>query len=227
MAQPRLKPRRIGMMGGAFDPPHHTHVALAEAACAQLRLDELRVVPTGQAWHKTRSLSAPEHRLAMVRLAFAGVAKAVVDDCEIRRSGPSYTIDTLLTIRNDAMGGGSAVWADGAQTSGVVPDLFLIVGSDQAQALPRWHRYAEVLEIATICVAVRAYPARKNSQFDVIKSAPEDRTAAAHAVTLSMPASSLSATEIRARIARREDVAPLVGDPVARYIAHHHLYLEP
>ena len=222
MAQPRRKSCRIGMMGGAFDPPHHTHVALAEAACAQLQLDELRIVPTGQAWHKTRPLSAPEHRLAMARLAFAGVAKAVVDDCEIRRSGPSYTIDTLLAIRSGAMGG-----TDAGQ-SGTAPELFLIVGSDQAEALPSWHRYAEVLENATICVAVRAHPARANGQFGVVKSTGSHPFAASgHVVTLAMPASSLSATEIRERIARREDVAPLVGAAVARYIADHHLYLEP
>jgi nicotinate-nucleotide adenylyltransferase len=222
------QPKRIGMMGGAFDPPHRTHVALAEAACAQLQLDELRVVPTGQAWHKTRALSAPEHRLAMARLAFASVVKAVVDDCEIRRGGPSYTIDTLLAIRDDAMGGVTAGRAGGAQSPGTAPALFLIVGSDQAQALPAWHRYAEVLKNATICVAVRAYSARANSEFDVVKSTGSHPFAAlGHFVTLAMPASSLSATEIRERIARREDVAPLVGAAVARYIADHHLYLEP
>jgi nicotinate-nucleotide adenylyltransferase len=222
------QPWRIGMMGGAFDPPHHTHVALAEAACAQLQLDELRIVPTGQAWHKARPLSTPEHRLAMTRLAFAGVAKAVVDDCEIRRDGPSYTIDTLLAIRNDAMSRVTAGQAGRTQTPGVAPNLFLIVGSDQAEALPGWHCYAEVLENATICVAVRAHPARENGQFDVLKSTGSGPFAAAgRFVTLAMPASSLSATEIRARIARREDVAPLVGASVARYIADHHLYLEP
>lgn len=220
--------RRIGMMGGAFDPPHRTHVALAEVACAQLRLDELRIVPTGQAWHKTRPLSAPEHRLAMARLAFAGNSKAVVDDCEIRRDGPSYTIDTLLAMRNGATNWVVAA-GDAVQPAPTrVPDLYLIVGSDQAEALPTWHRYVEVLQNATICVAVRADSARENGQFDVVKSpGTGSPTPAWKFVTLAMPASSLSATEIRIRVARREDVTPLVGAPVARYIADHHLYLEP
>ena len=71
---------RAGMFGGAFDPPHRAHVALARAAIAQLRLDRLFVVPTGDAWHKARTLTAAAHRLAMTRLAFAGIAQVRVDD---------------------------------------------------------------------------------------------------------------------------------------------------
>ena len=73
-------PARVGMFGGAFDPPHRAHVALARAAIAQLRLERLFVLPTGNAWHKDRTLTPVEHRLAMSRLAFAGVAGAQVDE---------------------------------------------------------------------------------------------------------------------------------------------------
>ena len=72
--------RRIGIFGGAFDPPHLAHVALAQAAVTQLGLDELRVFPTGQAWHKARALTGAAHRLAMAKLAFGAVPGAVVDD---------------------------------------------------------------------------------------------------------------------------------------------------
>ena len=75
--------RRIGVFGGAFDPPHHAHVALAEAAIDQFDLAALHVVPTGQAWHKARVLSAPAHRLAMAQLAFGHLARAVVDGREL------------------------------------------------------------------------------------------------------------------------------------------------
>ena len=71
--------RRIGIFGGSFDPPHLAHVALARAAVTQLGLDELHILPTGQAWHKARALTAASHRLAMARLAFAAQF-AVVDD---------------------------------------------------------------------------------------------------------------------------------------------------
>ena len=86
---------RIGIFGSAFDPPHNAHVALALAALAQLALDHLLVFPTGQAWHKTRPLSGAAHRLAMARLAFDGMERVSVDDRELRRTGPTYTFDTL------------------------------------------------------------------------------------------------------------------------------------
>ena len=79
-------PRRIGMFGGAFDPPHNAHVALVQAAVAQLQLDELRVVPTGHAWHKPRVLTPASDRLAMVRLAFAGLPGVVVVTARVSMS---------------------------------------------------------------------------------------------------------------------------------------------
>jgi len=86
--------KRIGIFGGAFDPPHVAHAALAQVALAELQLDELRVVPTGDAWHKTRALSPAPHRLAMAQLALPS-CPGVVDPREIERAGPSYTVDTL------------------------------------------------------------------------------------------------------------------------------------
>ena len=91
--------QRIGVFGGAFDPPHHAHVALARAAIEQFELGSLHVIPTGQAWHKARALSAAEHRLAMTRLAFQDDAKVVVDERELQRTGPTFTIDTLEALQ--------------------------------------------------------------------------------------------------------------------------------
>jgi nicotinate-nucleotide adenylyltransferase len=93
-------PQRIGILGGAFDPPHQAHVAMAEAAIAQYQLDELRIIPTGEAWHKPRHLSSAEHREAMTRLAFGQLPKVVIDCVELHRVGPSYTIDTLRTLKD-------------------------------------------------------------------------------------------------------------------------------
>ena len=89
---------RIGLLGGAFDPPHRAHVALAESAVQALHLDHLLVLPTGQSWHRSRAGSAGDHRLAMARLAFEGLPGAVVDERELVRAGPSYTIDTLRAL---------------------------------------------------------------------------------------------------------------------------------
>lgn len=194
--------RRIGVFGGAFDPPHLAHEALLKCAVAELALDELRVIPTGQAWHKTRPLSAPEHRLAMAQLAFAQVPKVTVDAQEISRSGPSYTIDTLR---------GLALTESGAE-------WFLIMGADQAAALTTWRSWQEILQIATICVANRGDATGANPQFDAEKLFPS------RFFHLKMPALTVSATQIRAMISAGQTADTLVLDTVARYIATHHLY---
>lgn len=194
--------RRIGVMGGAFDPPHLAHQALAQTALEQLQLDELRVIPTGQAWHKVRALSAAQHRLAMVQLAFGNIPKMTVDPRETERHGPSYTIDTLIEL----------------QTATPQAEWFLIVGGDQANALTSWKRWQEILQSATICVAYRADPTRATGKFDAETASP------VKFIQLKMPAMDISATDIRARIAAHQNVNDLVGQPVARYIADHHLY---
>lgn len=144
-------PRRIGIFGGAFDPPHNAHVALAEAALAQLDLDELHVIPTGQAWHKSRALTPKEDRLAMTRLAFGGLqGTVVVDSREVLRDGPTYTLDTLHELQREQ---------PGAQ-------LVLIMGADQASALPTWHGWQDILGIAIVSVAYRALSTGSTARFD-------------------------------------------------------------
>jgi nicotinate-nucleotide adenylyltransferase len=199
--------KRLGVFGGAFDPPHQAHVALALAAVAQLRLDALHIVPTGQAWHKARALSAPEHRLAMARLAFADLARVVVDEQELKRPGPSFTIDTLEALQAEN---------PGAQ-------LYLIIGTDQFAALKNWHRWQDILRIAIICIAGRADPARTGAGFD-----PQIQAGPA-VLTLQLPLMPVSATDIRRQIgagsAAPQDMAQLVPEPVARYIERHGLYI--
>lgn len=194
--------KRLGIFGGAFDPPHAGHMALAQTAVAHLQLDELRVIPTGQAWHKTRPLTPAHHRLAMAQLAFAHLPHVVVDSCETERPGPSYTVDTLREIK--------AQWPEA--------ELFLLIGEDQARALPSWHESQEILRLAIICVAARDDLTGASPQF----MAPEGQESRFR--RLPMPAIPASATDIRARIAAHQSVALLVFEPVARYIDHHHLY---
>ncbi len=194
--------QRVGVFGGAFDPPHIAHVGLAKAAIEQLRLDELFVIPTGEAWHKSRSLTPAVHRLEMVRLAFDGLDAVVVDPRETQRIGPSYTVDTLLELR----------------TEFPRAQLFLLLGEDQAQAWGSWHRFSEIPGLATICVAGRADLTRAGGIFDALPcEIPGLRP-------LKMPPMEVSATDIRLRLAHGQDASPLVFDPVARYIAQHHLY---
>ncbi|RZI77063.1 MAG: nicotinate-nicotinamide nucleotide adenylyltransferase, partial [Rubrivivax sp.] len=87
------------MFGGAFDPPHRAHRALAETALDQLDLDVLHILPTGQAWHKSRTLTPARDRVAMCQLAFGDLPRLVLDEREIHREGPSYTADTLSELQ--------------------------------------------------------------------------------------------------------------------------------
>ncbi|MDR3370188.1 nicotinate (nicotinamide) nucleotide adenylyltransferase [Rhodoferax sp.] len=200
-----VTPRRVGVLGGAFDPPHLAHLALAQAAMAQLSLDELRVIPTGQAWHKSRKLTDAAHRLSMVKLAFAGLAQAVVDARETQRHDPSYTIDTLNELRAEMP----------------AAEMFLIIGADQAQSFTTWRAWQEILQSATICVAGRPQSTGASAEFGV-ENAYSQRF-----LHLQMPAMAISATDIRSAISSHQDVTALVGESVARYIAAHHLYLIP
>jgi nicotinate-nucleotide adenylyltransferase len=201
------EPRRIGVFGGAFDPPHLAHVALVQTAIDQLQLHEVRVLPTGQAWHKAHVLSGATHRLAMTRLAFAGMARVVVDDREISRSGPTYTVDTLHDLAREH------------------PDsqLFLLIGDDQRRSLPAWHRIGEIARMAIICAADRDPDVGAWGDADVAKTLPE-ASFALPIQPLHMPLMPLSATDIRQRIAQNQPIQALVSAEVERYIHEHHLY---
>ena len=198
--------KRIGVFGGAFDPPHNAHIALAKAALEQFELDALFVIPTGHAWHKARALSAPEHRLAMTRLAFENVPGVVVDKRELQRVGPTFTIDTLQALQDE----------------NPQAQLYLFIGADQFFSFRQWHKWQEILELAIICIADRAPSTLTQAQFD---------TYAAHKqrfFTLQLPLMAVSATQIRQLMVLGAvsacDVAQLVPEAVASYISSHRLY---
>lgn len=205
------RPLRIGMFGGAFDPPHHAHRSLAEAAVRQLNLDALHIVPTGQAWHKSRPLTPAHHRWAMCEAAFSGVPGKQLDDREIRRSGPTYTIDTLSSL---------SLAYPGA-------DLFLVLGEDQLAALPTWHRWTDVVALARLVVAQRQLPSGPSAEsLDQVRQKLCDLGAVP--LELDLPLQDISATDIRSRLSALSNGAPfsnvLVPDGVARYISEHSLY---
>lgn len=205
MTQAPGRPLRLGVFGGAFDPPHLAHRLLLEAAIAQLQLDRLQVVPTGQAWHKTRALSAAAHRMAMAQLAFADLPCVQVDGREIARSGASYTVETLRELRREQPGA----------------ELFLLIGQDQAVAFTSWYQWRAIAEMATVCVAARADALGQASPF-VPPPGLESRFC-----LLQLPATAISATDIRQRVAAGQAIDALVCAPVARYIALHRLYQTP
>lgn len=192
---------KIGMFGGAFDPPHRAHLALAEAALRQLRLDRVYAFPTGEAWHKQRPLSPAEDRLAMAQLAFADAPQVTVDDRELRRPGPTYSIDTLRELRAEHPGA----------------ELVLLMGEDQADGFQRWQAWDDIVRIATLAVAGRGEG--EGAGIAALRALPGARVE-----SLQLPRMPVSATEIRTRLAAGEDITRLVDPRVASYIARHHLY---
>ena len=197
-----MTPQRIGIFGGAFDPPHLGHIALARAAVEQLGLDQLRVFPTGQAWHKARDLSPAPHRLAMAQLAFAGVPRTVVDGRELERDGPTYTIDTLRELRREFP----------------QAQFLLVIGADQAESLHSWRENAEIARLATISIAARARPTTDAPPFDA------SRLPAGKREPVELPPMPVSSTEIRKLAGAGQDITQLVPAAVARYIDQHSLY---
>ena len=131
--------RPIGVFGGTFDPIHYGHLRTAFEMLQALRFDEVRFIPCGDPPHRGVTFASAEQRLDMVRVAIEGQAGFIVDDRELRRDGPSYTVDTLSALREEFPG----------------RSLGLIVGMDAFLGLPSWHRWGEILDIAHIVVAHR------------------------------------------------------------------------
>lgn len=216
--------KRVGILGGAFDPPHLAHVALAQSAINELELEVLHVVPTGQAWHKTRELTSVTDRMAMVRLAFTGHSqdgrssdKICIDEREILRNAASYTIDTLEEIE---------CLYPSAQ-------LFLIMGQDQAESFTTWKAHERIVEKAQVVIASRRvgefskstkwtkWTNRTNSSTD---PSLEQQAALRDAIYLNCPLMPISATEVRASIEQGLDVSQLVPELVLNYIQQQGLY---
>ncbi len=125
----------LGILGGTFDPPHIGHLAIAAAAIEQLDIERVTFIPAGDPWQKAAfDVSEVHHRLAMTRLAATEAPEFVVDDIEITRPGPSYSIDTV-----EAMGG----------------NAMLILGADAALGIGSWHRAPELLDTVTVAVVDR------------------------------------------------------------------------
>ena len=150
--------RRVGVLGGAFDPPHRSHTRLARDAVEQLELDRLLVIPCGDHPTKPRAIAAPSDRLAMCRIAFGEIPGVEVSDLETRRDGPSFTVDTLETLR-----------------AGLSPreGLVLLIGSDNAPGLPSWSRAESLLQLARIVVYPRAGFPIPDGPYDTLDTAPD------------------------------------------------------
>jgi len=188
----------IGLFGGSFDPIHHGHLIVARVAAESLGLDEVRFMPAREQPFKHGRHAAPAaDRAVMLELAIAGSPGFAVERAELERPGPSYTVDTLESLR--------AREPRAAFT--------LLLGADAAAELGAWHRAGELPSLARIVVLAR--PGTPVPSSPLI------------AASLEVPAVDISATEIRRRARAGLPVRYWVPDAVAEYMARHRLYLDP
>lgn len=136
-----MQTRRVGLFGGTFDPPHRGHVAALIAAARTGRFERIEVVVAGEPYHKGRAVSSAPSRLAMAHAAFDGLDLVTVSDREIRRGGPSYTVDTVRELLSEA------------------PAVDLIIGADLAGELNQWHDAHELRTWVEVGVVPRPGPA--------------------------------------------------------------------
>ena len=190
--------RRVGLLGGTFDPVHNAHLALAHAALHALALDSVRWVPAGQPWQKAGTVTAAVHRQAMLELAIAGEPRFTLDCIELQRSGPSYTIDTVRTLQACEPG---TRWV-------------LLIGQDQHAALHTWAHWQTLLSLVDLAVAQR--PGTLSAADAAVLRHPF--------LTVPLPLLDVSSSHIRQRVASGLDISALVPTEVARYIDSHGLY---
>ena len=197
---------RLGIFGGTFDPVHVGHVAVAECVRTEARLDRVLFVPAGRPWFKDGlHVSAASHRLEMVRLAVAGNQHFDLSDIEVRRDGPTYTVDTLSALRG---------------TMGGCVEFCLLLGMDALNELHRWRRPSDVLDTATVVgVARPGAVSLDRAALESIREGASDEVRIVRG-----PLVRVSGGDIRRRVAAGQSIRRLVHSDVRDYINRHGLY---
>jgi len=191
--------RRVGVMGGTFDPIHHGHLVAASEVADSFALDEVIFVPTGQPWQKSERVVSPaEHRYLMTVIATASNPRFNVSRVDIDRRTPTYTVDTLRDLRTQL---------------GEKTDLFFITGADALSKILSWKDAAQVFELAHFIGVTR--PGFRLSDSHL----PADSVS-----LVQVPAMAISSTDCRNRVAAGQPIWYLVPDGVVQYITKHNLY---
>lgn len=191
------KLQRIGLYGGSFDPVHIGHLILAQDALEKLVLARLHLMPARvNPFKQNATMTDAKHRLAMLRIAAAGLPGVVVDDREIQRGGVSYAIDTVHELRKEYPNA----------------EIFLIIGEDNLPMLNKWHRFEELRMLVTFAVFPRPDAAAGKLASGAVPFVRIGRRI------------DISSTEIRTRIAARRSVAYLLPEPVLAYVKNNRLY---
>ena len=194
-------PRRLGILGGTFDPPHAGHIAAAVAAQTQVGLDDVVLMVANEPWQKVgdRQVTSAQVRWEMTEALVAEISGLRADDREIRRGGPTFTVDTLEEIL-----------AEQPNT-----EIFLIVGADTAERLETWHRASDVVRLSTIVIVNR----------DNSTNAAPGFLRDARVLNVTMNPVDVSSSGIRDAVARGESIDSSTSLSVASLIRGHSLYV--
>ncbi|MBI3375932.1 MAG: nicotinate-nucleotide adenylyltransferase [Betaproteobacteria bacterium] len=209
----------LGLLGGSFDPVHNAHLALAHSALALLGLERVLWLPSGVPPHRAAPVAGAAARLEMLRLAIGSEALFAVDPRELARAAPSYTVDTLMSMRSEL---------------GDTRALVLLIGGDQFTRLATWHRWQELFALAHIAVFARPgwsldadAPDELRKQFAGRRSAPGADwrvRGAGSIIDVPMAPLEISSTLVRERIARRDAPHDMVPPAVLEYVSANRLY---
>ena len=194
-------PRRLGILGGTFDPPHLGHRAAALAVQTQVGLDEIVLMVANEPWQKVgdRQVTAAQVRWDMTNALVQGISGLRADDREIRRGGPTFTVDTLEEILSDQ------------------PDteIFLIVGADTAERLETWHRASDVVGLSTIVIVNR----------DETTNTAPGFLRDARVLNVTMNPVDVSSSAIREAISHGDSIDVMTSSSVVTIIRDHSLYV--
>jgi nicotinate-nucleotide adenylyltransferase len=196
--------RRIGILGGTFDPPHIGHLVLAEAAREGLNAEKILFVPAGDPPHKQGDTRlALEHRLAMLERALGDDPAFVISRVDIDRPGPHYTVDTMRILQQQ------------------FPDaeLYFVMGGDSLRDLPRWHQPEQLMQLCRFAVMSRTDTVADPHMHDAVLPGLSERV-----VMIDAPLIGISSTEIADRIRHGKSARYMVPMPVLDYILSHRLY---
>lgn len=200
-----MSPRRLGVMGGTFDPIHHGHLVTAEAALWAFDLEQVLFVPTGRPWMKAERVVSPaEDRYLMTVIATSSNPRFGVSRVDIEREGPTYTVDTLRQLRRQF---------------GEDVDLFFITGADAMLEILSWKDPEEVLAEAHFIAATRP-------GYDIARFEKEAPTSYPNVSVMDIPALAISSSDIRRRVGAGEPIRYLVPEGVHTYIEKSGLYRE-
>lgn len=210
----------VGVFGGTFDPIHYGHLRPALELREQLALGEVRFIPASLPPHRGEPAATAQQRLAMLQLALQGSEAMRIDERELQRSGPSYMVDTLRSLREEV---------------GRRP-LVLLLGLDAFLGLPTWHRWPAIIELAHVAVATRpGWNSAQLQQYAELAQLWRDRhsddvaslrhSPAGRIVLSEVTPLDISATKIRAALRQRRSPRFLLPDSVLDYIERNRLYL--